>query len=437
MKQIDATKPEVKNLPETAGVYIFRDSAENAIYVGKAKNLKDRVTSYFSNKLAPKTYAMVNTAKTISYIPVTSEFEALLLEAKLVRSLKPRYNSELRDDKSPLYIGITKEEYPRVLTLRQSQLVKYSLTVSFGPFINSTSPKRVLKRIRKAIPFSTHKPFKRACVYNQIGLCDPCPSEIASYKRTNLELHLGLKKEYSQNIRKTISILSGNIVGVKKDLQKQIRTLAKKADFEDAQKILEQLKMLEYVTSSFEPESSYIKNPNLLEDIRARELGELKNILTKYFRIENLSKIECFDIAHIAGTYPTASMVTFVNGEPEKSLYRHYKVSGKKKNNDVDSMKLVLIRRKARFGGWGKPDLIIVDGGKGQVSAAYEVIGMEVPIVGIAKSNERLVIKTKEGFDEVTLNGQAKLLVQRIRNEAHRFARRYHHKLVSKAIREA
>lgn len=434
MKILKASKNSIKNIPTLAGVYIFQDS-EKVTYVGKAINLKNRVGSYFAGRLEPKTARMVETAKTIKFIPVNSEFEALLLEAKLVKKYRPRFNIELRDDKSPLYIGITKEEFPKVITLRQTHIEKYKLSSLYGPFVNTGAVRRVLRFTRRIFTFSTHSPGKRPCVYSQIGLCKPCPSEILGYGDTDPLIYTQLKKKYLTNIRRLRSVLSGNSKKVLKQLEREMTLASREENFEDARETKRKVDSLKYIIEKPVSENSYIENPNLLEDIRSKELESLKKFISKYYEIEKVERIECFDIAHLGGSYPTASMITFIKGEPEKSLYRHFRMHNK--NSDTDNMLEVLTRRKKRFIDWGVPNLIIVDGGKGQLSKALEIID-EAPVVGLAKREETLVFKTTDGFKELKLpESPAKKLVQRIRDEAHRFARSYHHKLVSRAIREA
>jgi len=436
MKTIKATKLDAKNLPASSGVYLFRDE-KKVIYIGKAINLKNRVGSYFAQRLELKTAKMVASAQGISYIPVDSEFEALLLEARLVKKYKPKFNIELRDDKSPLYIGITGEEFPKVITLRQTQIDKFKLSSLYGPFIDTGAVRRVLKFTRRIFTFSTHSPGKRPCVYSQIGLCKPCPSEIIGYKDIDMQKYYELKKEYLTNIRRFRAVLSGNSKKILAQLKQEMNEDSKHENFEDAREVEKKINSLKYIIERPVPENSYIENPNLLEDIRLKELISLKKYILKYYEIGNLDRIECFDIAHLAGSFPTASMVTFINGEPDKALYRHYKISDKKAQSDTDSMKLVLTKRKFRFKTWGTPDLIIVDGGKGQLSVALAVID-EVPVVGLAKREETLVFYKEGKFHELKLpESPAKKLVQRIRDEAHRFARSYHHKLVSRAIRGA
>ena len=432
METLKAEKESLEKIPLIPGVYLFKNAFGKTIYVGKAKALKNRLRSYWAIDLINKTRQMMDEAATFSYIPVNSEFEALLLESALVKKYRPKYNIELKDDKSPLYIGITKEEYPRVLPFRQTQLSQKELKDVFGPFLDGRSTRAVLKRIRWIIPFSTHRPSKRPCMYYEIGLCRPCPSVIENIE--DEEERKKLKQKYQKNVRKIQSLLEGNIGVVQKQLQKEIKEYSDLEEFEMAQLSLRSLESLNNMTKENPQIRSYMENPNFLMDIREQELMKLATLLKPYFNINLPRRIECYDIAHLAGTFPTASMVTFINGEPDKNYYRHFKIKEEKKNNDVDSIRSILERRKKHINDWGKPDLIIVDGGKGQVSAALEVFSNIFPVIGLAKRLETIVIKTDKGFREIRPEGPALRLIQRTRDEAHRFARVYHHKLVSKAI---
>lgn len=434
LSKIDLDTLSKRKLPETAGVYLFADSSHQVIYIGKAKNLKSRISSYFGPDLSLKTARMVNEAKTLSFIKVGSEIEALLLEAKLVREKQPKYNIQLKDDKSPLYIAITADKYPRVIAVRKTQLGELKIKAIFGPFLESLSVRKVLRWVRHIIPYSQHLPTKRVCIYKQIGLCSPCPTEIELEKDSVKKAFL--KKKYQANIRKIRKFLSGGLVSVRKDLEKEMNEYSKKEMFEEAQRVAYQIKTLEYIITPPEVAPNlYLKNPNLIEDIREKELVDLKNLLVDHLDIKSLRRIECFDIAHLAGNSPTASMVTFIKGEPDKSYYRHFKVNIAKKQSDTDSMRSILQRRAKHFSDWGRPDLIIVDGGKPQVSTALEVLSQyKIPVIGLAKRFETIVVKKGEKFVEIRPKGSALNLLQRIRNEAHRFARRLHHKQVKKSL---
>ena len=421
-----------KNLPENPGIYQFKDKAGTTIYVGKAKNLKSRLGSYFSTQLLLKTSQMVKSASSVTYIIVSSEFEALLLEANLIKKYRPKYNIALKDDKSPLYIGITKDKYPRIIAFRKPELASLNLKEYFGPFLSGFSSKRVLRLLRKIFPYSTHLPTKKICLYHQLGLCDPCPSQIEN-EEDSKEKSI-LRKKYLRNVSSIRKILNGKLGEVGKDLEKEIKTLAGEEKFEEAKEVASQLKTFKYVSETHENDvEGYLENPNLIEDIRNEELS---NLQIKLNIKQKLTRIECFDIAHLSGSFPTASMVTFIEGDASKKYYRHFKMYNKKRNSDVDSMREVITRRLKHLDDWGRPDLIIIDGGKPQLTAVHELLERaNIPFIGLAKQFETIVIRKPDGtFIEMKARGRALNLLQRIRDEAHRFARRLHHKQVGKAI---
>lgn len=432
LKRGQGRKPSVVfSLPESAGVYVFFKN-KLPIYVGKASNLKRRVGSYFDLDLEVKTARMVSEATDLSFIQVASELEALLLEARLIRKYMPHYNIAAKDDKHPLYIVITKEEFPRVLMVRKLSIINYSLLFSCGPFPASNTVRSVLKMIRKIFPYSDHKLGKRGCLYSHIGLCDPCPSEIEAID--NEELRIKKRKEYLQNIRRIKSILSGKFDGVRKDLVHEMESLSGGQKFEEAGEIRNKIRSFDYITQPQMPTDFYMQNPNLYEDVRKKELSELSEILSSKFKILNsLHRVECYDIAHLAGTNPTASMVTFIDGVADKNYYRHFKIKKAKGGDDYDSMREVAKRRINHLDDWGKPNLIIVDGGMGQIKAFTSILysnEVNIPVVGIAKNPDRLIV----GEEKIRLQGAPLSLVSRMRDEAHRFARRYHHKLVSREL---
>lgn len=420
-------------LPEDAGVYLYF-KGKSVIYVGKAINLRKRVASYFRINLENKTRKMISEAERISYIKVRSELEALLLEAKLIRKYLPKYNIVAKDDKHPLYILITKEIYPRILAVRKSDLKKNPSIGLYGPFPSSQKVRLVLKMIRRIFPYSDHKLGKRACIYSQIGLCNPCPNTI---KMTNDKLQMiNLRKKYLKNIRNIKTILDGKIEKTVQGLEKEMSKLSNEQKYEEALEMRNKIRALEYVVNSNFLINSYLENPNLADEIRGKEVGELKSLLESQISISNLNRIECFDVAHLAGTNATASMVTFVNGEAEKGKYRHFRIRQLKSMSDTDSLKEVIARRLRHLKDWGKPDLIIVDGGVGQVKAFTQVLSrqnIKIPVVGIAKHPDRLIVNDKK----IKLSGRPLNLVSRMRDEAHRFARVYHHKLYRTSLLKA
>jgi excinuclease ABC subunit C len=378
---------------------------------------------------------MVSESDSISYIKVPSEIEALLLEADLVWKNQPKYNSALKDDKHPLYIMITKEEYPRVITVRRVDL-DIPHTSVFGPFPATHNMRTVLGLLRPIFPYSNHVVGKKPCIYSQMGLCNPCPNYINALN--NPFLKKVLYKRYSQNIKNIRGVLSGRIRKVREELEKEMKELSKKEEFEEATRARNQIFRLDYITTPITEVGRFVENPNLIEDIRNEEADHLLRLLSGYFKIKVLKRIECFDVAHLAGSSTTASQVTFEGGAPVKSLYRHYRIRQNKGNDDISSLSEVAHRREKRLADWGVPDLIIVDGGKGQTKVFNDVFSKHnIPVIGLAKRFETIVIPRDEGgYSLIKPKGKALALLVRLRNEAHRFARTYHHKLLKKYLLE-
>lgn len=441
-------------MPEKAGVYVYIDKQNNVLYVGKANNLKSRVSSYFlkSANLGEKTRLLVSKIHKIRITIVDSELEALLLESFYIKKYRPKYNIRLSDDKSYVQIRITiKDKYPVVMLARRGT-DKNSLY--FGPYPSSGSVKLVLKTIRKVFPYvsaSSHP--KRICLFNHIGLC-PCPPIFDSEE---------LKTEYRKNIRGIIRILEGESKKIVKELEKVRDIFSKNEDFEEALLFQKKINALSIITEPFHTPFEYDLNPNLRVDIRQNELAELKNILTeKGMEIPELVRIECYDISNTQGTNATGSMVVFVNGEKESGQYRRFKIKKDGTPNDFAMMQEVLSRRIGHFEDWGIPDLIIVDGGKGQISSGLKALAtknVQIPLIGLAKREETIIVPNvylsskrsksrslvkessrqartikEENFAEISLpkNSNALHLIMRIRDEAHRFAITYHRKLRSK-----
>jgi excinuclease UvrABC nuclease subunit len=422
---MEISKKVFLKLPEVPGVYTFWKN-DIPIYIGKSVNIKSRLNSYLDINLSVKTAQMVSEADKVSFIEVTSDLESLLLEADQVRRFKPKYNILLKDDKHALYIVITKEEFPHVLAVRKLIVNGQGLMAKFGPFPNSTNVKVILKMIRKVFPFSDHKIGKKPCLYSHLGLCNPCPSAIAGIN--NEELRVKYLKQYRQNIRNIKLVLSRKFNVVRKSLETEMNELSKKQNYEQATVVRERIKTLDYITQQRIDTHEFLQNPNLVDDIRKNELESLSRLI----KVDKLNRIECFDIAHLSGVSATASMVVLINGEKENSEYKHFKVKQKNGQSDYDSMREIAKRRANNLEAWGKPDLIIVDGGLGQVKIFHEVYEkLNIPVIGIAKHPDRLIFSDGS---KLRLSGLTLQLVERIRDEAHRFARRLHHLLLSKKL---
>lgn len=421
------------------GVYFFEDASGSVIYVGKAKNLKKRVSSYFSKQLGPKTQALVSQIARVKTIRVQSEIESLLLEANFIQKYMPRYNVRFIDSKAYPLIRITiKDKYPKVLTARR---MGDNNSIYFGPYPNVGAMRLVLKIARRIFPYqSVLNHPKKLCLYNHLGLC-PCPEVLAdkSYKRSLKATQV--KTEFSSSaykkiIRHLINFLKGDAKKVVRDLEKEKKEQIKKEKFEEAGKIQKKLDAIKLVTSPFYKPLAYEENPNLTADLRREELVELMNILNSHnVKMKFPKKIECFDISLISGKFATGSMVVFTNGEKNSSMYRRFKIRYLGVSSDFAMMEEVLDRRLNHFE-WELPDLLIVDGGKGQVSSALKVLKrkkINIPVVGLAKREE--IIITSD-FSEIKLPRNSKVLqlMQRIRDEAHRFAITYHKKLRGKSF---
>ena len=411
------------------GIYLFLDRKGNILYVGKAKNLKKRVSSYFLKKidLGAKTGILISQIAKIKTIVVNSEIEAFLLENQYIKRYKPKYNIKLTDDKAYPMIRITmKDKYPKVLIARRPDDKN---SVYFGPFPNGAQALRiVLKTIRRIFPYqSVPNHAKKICLYYHLGLC-PCPPVFDTP---------GANREYRKNIKHIINFLNGNTKKIIKDLKKERNFLSKNEDFEKASLLQNKIAAIALVTDPFYKTRLDLDiNPNLISDLREKEIQDLTNILNKNcIYVKSLKRIECFDISNTSGTNSTGSMVTFINGEKNSSWYRKFKIKTLNGPNDFGMIEEVL-KRRLNHKEWSYPDLIIVDGGKGQVSTGVKVlqnIDLKIPIIGLAKKEETIVTSD---LKEINLpqDSSALKLIMRIRDEAHRFAITYHHKLRSKSL---
>lgn len=394
--------------------------------MGKAKNLKKRVTSYFQKQyLGPKNEVLVSKIKEIKTISVTSEVESLLLEANLVKKYSPKFNIRLTDGKAYPLIRITnKNMYPSVLIARRPDDPK---SLYFGPFPNAGDMKLVLRTIRRIFPFiSVLNHPKKHCLYWHLGLCPCTPAQ-------NSDAAI---KEYKKTTRYIIQFLKGNIKTVSKELLKEQQEKVKNEEFEEASTIQKKIKAIELITSPNHSPFEFEENPNLKNEIFLRQANDLQNVLNSNgLQVEFPERIECYDISNISGTNATGSMVVFVNGQADKSQYRRFRIKMEQKPNDFAMMKEVLSRR-FKHDEWSRPDLIVIDGGKGQVSSASSILDelkLNIPLIGLAKRVETIVLPN---FDLIQLprRSDALTLLVRIRNEAHRFAITYHKKLRSKTF---
>jgi len=422
MPKFNPLQKLVNSLPNTPGVYIYKNTEGVIIYVGKAINLKKRVSQYFQrdDALGPKTVQLVSQIADISYKKVGSEIEALILEASLIKKYKPKYNSQLKDDRSYIYICLTKEKLPRLFSSFRSNLPPNCLT--YGPFPSGSAVRSLLKLIRHIFPFRSQAVhLSKPCLYCHLGQCPgPNPDPI----------------RYRQNIQKIKKILSGDFIGLQRQLKKEIKQFSKSENYEAALEARDDLESLEYVVSGWSHLSTMYDSVTLPDDQVSRAYNELFSTLSPYFpQLKSINRIECFDISNLGPNYFVGSMAVYKDGTFSKGDYRKFKIYSKVTPDDQYMIKEVVWRR-LKHPEWGVPNLIVVDGGKPQVTSAESVINKSIPIIGLAKKFETIVIKSADSWVEINLppHSSALHILQLIRNEAHRFANAYRKELIKKTI---
>ena len=414
---------KLKELPKNPGVYIYRDNLRHIIYVGKAVNLKNRVSSYFKSKdLDPKTEKLVENISDLEWIICDSEIEALLLESELIKRYKPKYNIDWKDDKNYCYIKITKEDYPRVSVVRQ---IVDDKSGYLGPYIDAGAVRLSLKTLRKIFPFCTCflSPDK-ICLYYHLGLCKGHGEKYIS------------PQEYKINIDNLISFLKGKKSEVKKRFEKEMKRCSRNKEYEKAAELRDKINAL-----------SAVRLGHVIENKRELKTDKALEKLQKALQMRLIpDRIECYDISNIFGRAAVGSMVVFERGVPKKGDYRRFEIKTVKRIDDFAMHKEVLKRRFGRIGhskdkSFSKiPDLLIIDGGKGQLSAALEILAplkLNIRVIGLAKKLEEVFFVDEIGkFQKIVFpeNSESRYLLQRIRDEAHRFAITYHRNLRSKEL---
>lgn len=522
-----------ENLPKKPGVYIMRDANDEIIYIGKAKNLINRVRSYFREKLdRPKTQILMSHFDSLEYIVTNSEKEALILEATLIKKHRPRYNVQLKDDKRYPYVKITNEKYPRLIITRN--ITKNG--IYYGPFTDVTSVKKTVKFLKSLFKIRTCRNMDGPCLNSQIDLCyAPCSGEIS-------------KEEYDEIINKIDLFFQGKYSVIVKNLKKEMAEAAENEQFEKAAVLRDQITSIEEIMekqfvdlvdddldqdviaiapndnevvviimpirngkivgrddflmsgSQYESNSEIlfafiqqyygfnrhipkqillnepIDDTELLEewlsDLRGNKVYikvpmkgvklRLVNMaqknaeiikhqkkamenslieLKKYLKLDKLPRIiEGYDISNISGKFAVGSKVSFKDAKPNKKKYKRFKIETPGPN-DFAMMKELLTRRLKMIDTDEEPDLIVIDGGKGQLGIACEVLDelnlAHIPIIGLAKEFEEIYIPNSKRPIIIPKNNKALHLLQQVRDESHRFAITYHRKLRSDNISES
>lgn len=410
---------KLKKLPTGPGIYIYKSKSREIIYIGKASVLKNRVRQYFQKNrfIDAKTNALVKEIHDLEWIETDSELDALFLEAEMIRRYMPRYNILLRDDKSLTYVRINlKDIWPYVSFTRNpiDDGAKY-----FGPYYNSNEIKKAMRYLRRIFPYYT----------------EPTGSGYAN--KSNLDKQIGLSpnnlssQEYKANLKKLISYIIGDKDKVVNYLEKNMQKLAINQQFEEAALIRNKIINLKSLKQQI-----VFGDREFLDISKDEALQELLTLL----KLKQLPRrIEGFDISHMSGSDVVASMVVFKNGVSSRKEYRKFKTK-QDKNDDFYNMHETILRRfsEKNIKDWGLPDLVLIDGGKGQLSAATEARNTrgqnQINFIGLAKKDETIIVLENGVFKEIKIskNSHVVKLLQRIRDEAHRFAVNYHSAIKSK-----
>lgn len=543
---------KLKLLPSLSGCYLYHDKNGEIIYIGKAKNLKNRVKSYFNKTLeGAKLNVLVPQIENLEYIITNSEAEALILESHLIKKHQPKYNILLKDDKKYPYFLITDEDFPRIIVTRKKN-INLEKGRYYGPYTDARAMYSTLDFLKKIFPLKQCKSPKfktRPCLYYQIGRClAPCQGMVTSeeYKSLVSQVELFLQgkqtellkylmeqiKKYSDSqqyekaarlrdsyldLQKTLErqkvvyentklnedvislmydegifaivilmIREGRLIDKKdftytvedvnrveffetffreyysnlllefpdKIVSRELETLGEKEVYQEWLEILSKKKVkISYAKSKQGKELQALADKNatvLLNNAKIEKMSKIRDdfneigsFLAEKLKLKNFPhRMECYDISHTQGTNTVASMVTFINGVPKKSAYKKFKIhwTEEGKPDDFLSMKEVLTRRLNRLGedNWEKPDLIIIDGGKGQLSSVMQIVEdsgvKEIDFVSLAKREEEVFLPNQSKSIILPRNSSALFLFQRIRDEAHRFAITYHRKLRGKEL---
>lgn len=427
-----AAAEKVRSFPHAPGVYLMKDEAGRVIYVGKAKDLRSRAGSYFLKAAAEeqRTARLVQEIRDIDYLEAESEVDALLMEARLVKDIQPKFNKDLKDGKSFPYLEITtREEFPRVEITRTP---RERGTKLYGPFANVSGLRGALQVLQKIFRFRTCSldireederwRWFRPCLLASIQQCTaPCNLRIS-------------KEAYRRDIRRLQRVLEGNKAALIKDLYHEMSTAAENRDYEEAARLRDEIRMLETLDQRGELDTHV--QPEVFHVDPKKGLVGLRKVLKL---AETPRTIEGIDIAHIQGSDTVASLVQFLDGLPFKPGYKRYRIRNVEGVDDFGSIREVVARRFQRLQDEEGvfPDILLIDGGKGQLNSALGVFSaLEITpptVISLAKREEEVFVMGSEEPLRLSRHSYALRLLQYVRDEAHRFAQHYHHILRRKS----
>jgi excinuclease ABC subunit C len=426
-------KEKVRQLPEKPGVYLMKDRLGRIIYVGKAKALKKRVSSYFTPSRAmtlhPKIRALIEMIADFDTIEVKSEPEALLLEGKLIKQWKPKYNTDFTDDKRfPLVRVDPAQELPRFAVTR---FKKDDRSRYFGPFAHSGLLRKTLAQMRRQFGILLSDATPQRLADGRWQLYDDVRQELYGFANETTAT------DYRQRVAQACEFLEGKSREWLETLRAEMLEAAGKKEFEKAAELRDVVFALEKTLARTRSFERFDPTHPAADEEAMRLLGQALGLKTIP------RTLECFDISHISGTFVVASMVHFNEGRPDKDRYRRFQIKSFIGNDDYRAMEEVVGRHYRRMRDEQKPlpDLIVIDGGRGQIGAALKAFAaIEVeppPLIGLAKKHETIIFPDERAPLNLPLNSAALNLLQRLRDEAHRFANTYNADLRSKKIRES
>jgi len=427
------TKEEVSKLPKTSGIYVFRKGKE-FLYIGKAANIRERVKNHFQQP-AYRDGLFLGKVGKIGYLRTDSEIEALILEAKLIKKYQPRYNVLWRDDKNYFYVVKTQEDFPRIFIAHQIKTKESHV----GPFVDGKALKQTLKVLRKIFPYrSCFKIPNRPCLWYHLNRClAPCLLKSkTAIKLPKFKSRLKRRecRVYTKNL---MEILQGKKTKVLKNLKKEMEKASAIQDFETAAKVRDQIAALEKIIQHakiFEFSENLLLQPQVSKSKWKETEGKLRKIVRSQ---KEISRIEAYDVSHIQGQEATGSMITFINGLPDKNFYRRFKIKIVGKPDDLAMLRECLERR-FKHKEWPYPDLIFIDGGKSQLNVAINsklkiADCKQIKVIAITKRENELFVEGQEKPIWLkNLPREIFNLILQLRDEAHRFAREYHLRLREK-----
>ena len=429
-KRIEALRETIRRFPKSPGVYLMKDARGRVLYVGKAKDLRARVSSYFQDSAdllgtrGPEIARMASEVTDVDFLDMDTEVDALLQENRLIKDIQPPYNERLRDDKSFPYLEITTgDDFPGVFVTRKPRLKGSKL---YGPFTNVASLRDAVNALQKVFKYRTceleirdgdeSRRFFRPCLLHAIKQCTaPCADLIS-------------KADYKRDVDRLKKFLASKRSVVLRQMKKEMEAASKAQNFEEAARVRDRIKAIESlglsgnVDEDVQPEVFYIDPQRGLEKLA--ELLEMEHVPRS---------VEGIDIANLQGAESVGALVCFIDGRPFKGGYKRFRIKSVEGIDDYAMIREV-IRRRYRYAADGEelyPDIILIDGGLGQLHAgmeAFEDMNVRPPmVISLAKREEEIYIQARSKPVRLARNNAALRLLQQVRDEAHRFAQHYHH----------